>query len=309
MSRGKHPLLVLAALALLVAATGCKKSDAAKSEKGAEPASPSTGEPAEPGEPTSAEGPGAAPATPELPPPDKFAGEVRIVNLYRDAEGKTQAIDLWAVRSFSNGPLLLAENVAFGAASDWARAPEGQSIYVKPAGAGADADDLGGFFSPAEGDRITGILIFESGSASVGSYWERSAQERSDAIKAPPAGKGLVVLRAGQLWAWDESLRETVGGGSFNVGDGAGACRHQRVEDEGFQASVLGGTQPVLLDLDPGTATITLHRWPASPDSACSSDPVYRFDVEVPASGGVMVLLYTPDGKQLQHLQIPLGIE
>ena len=102
-----------------------------------------------------------------------------------------------------------------------------------------------------------------------------------------------------------ESLTASIGGSSFYVGDGTTTCAHQRVEDQGFQANVLGGTQDVQLELPPGLATISLHPW-FSPDD-CDQPAVLEFDVDVPADGIVVVLVFSRDGTTIETLELPVG--
>ena len=53
-------------------------------------------------------------AVDELPPPDgsAFVGRNRVVNLWVGPGGTTQVVDVWARRTFTNGPVLLAEGLA-----------------------------------------------------------------------------------------------------------------------------------------------------------------------------------------------------
>jgi hypothetical protein len=243
----------------------------------------------------------------ELPPPDEatFVGQARVVNLWLDGDGATQEIDVWAQRSFTDGPVLLAEGVAFGEASDYFSAPPGQSIVFTPAGEGNDAEELGSMFSPEDGQQITAMYSWEEGGAFVPNDYEHDGSGFQTVEEAPDDGQGLVILRAGQLMAHEASLLEAGLGSSFYVGDSGGTCRTQRVEDQGFTASILGGTQPVYLDLDPGPTTLTLHEWPSVDE--CASDPLFDLDVDVPDGEATVVYVYTPDGESLEHLPLPIA--
>lgn len=244
----------------------------------------------------------------ELPAPDlsEYEGVNRVVNLWVGEAGETQTIDVWGRRTFTNGPILLADGLEFGAASAYFSAPQGYSLVVVGGGAGPDADELAGMFNAVDGEQITMIYTNddEQGAVSAPNLWERDLDGRSGTPAPPQAGLGLVYLYAPNTRSFGDSLTSSVGSDSYYVGDGAGACRHQRVEDEGFQASVLGGTQNVQLDLPPGPNTITLHPWPSFDD--CAGPTVLAIDVDVPADGSVMVLVYSADGRSLDTLQLPI---
>ena len=74
----------------------------------------------------------------ELPPPDpsEYEGANRLVNLWVGPAGETMPIDVWGRRTFTNGPILLAEDVGFGESTDYFSAPPGYSLAVVGAGAG-----------------------------------------------------------------------------------------------------------------------------------------------------------------------------
>lgn len=245
----------------------------------------------------------------ELPPPDPslFEGSNRVVNLWVGPGGTNQSIDVWGRRTFTNGPILLAEGVGFGDASGYFSAPAGYSLVVVGAGAGPDGEELAGLFNAEDGEQITMIFTNDddTGTVSAPNIWEVDPDGSSGAPDPPPPGTGLIYLLAPNTHAYDDSLTASVGGRAFYVGDGTGECYHQRVEDDGFQANILGGTQNVQIDLPPGPATITLHPW-SSPDT-CAQPASHEFTVDVPADGMVMVLVYTPDGETIETLHLPMG--
>jgi hypothetical protein len=283
------------AAALVVA--GCnKKSD--------------SGGPGSAGSAGSAAAAATVPDAQELPAPpkDAFIGDARVVNLYRDTAGTNHTIDVWGRRSFKYGPIKLASNLPYGAASGWFGIPEGTRTVLLPAGAGPDDErELGGVFAPTAGEQATVLFLAKDGEP-ASFQLQDSPPGRMNAPERPPAGKGLVVLHPEALMDHDEALRPTYGGRSFDVGDGAGNCARTRVEDKGFQRPVLGGTQYLELDLPPGTATFTFHRWPAPAGikDNCKTPPVFELQVEVVADQGTAVFLHTPDGQKLAALQIPL---
>lgn len=250
------------------------------------------------------------PTVAELPAPDpsEYEGSNRVVNLWVGPDGATKPIDVWGRRTFSNGPILLVEELPFGAASDYFAAPPGYSLVVVGAGAGPDGEQLAGMFNAGRNDQVTMVFTNDDpiGGVWAPNLWEATADETGLAPDPPRPGMGLVFVYAPNTRSFDDSLTATLGGSSFYVGSGVGACAPQRIEERGFEASVLGGTQDVQLELAPGPATITLHPW-FSPDR-CEQPPVLEFTVDVPADGIVLVLVYSPDGKSITTLQLPVGV-
>jgi hypothetical protein len=245
----------------------------------------------------------------ELPSPDlsEYEGANRVVNLWVGANGETQVIDVWGRRTFTNGPILLAEGVAFGEASDYFSAPPGYDVAIVGNGAGPDGAELAGMFNAVDGEQITVVFTNddEQGAVVAPNVWERDLDGRSEPPAPPTPEMGLVYLLAPNTRSFGDTLTASIGSDSFYVGDGAGACRQQRVEDQGFQANVLGGTQSVQLDLPPGSATISLHEWPSLDE--CAGSTVAEFTVDVTPGQSLMVLVYSPDGETLETLQLPIA--
>ena len=248
-------------------------------------------------------------AVAELPSPDRseFVGANRVVNLWVGVDGETHTVDVWGRRTFTNGPILLVEGLGFGEASDYFSAPPGYRLAIVGAGAGPDADELAGMFNAADGEQITVIYTNDDDQGSVWApnLWEIDPSGSAGAPAPPLPGTGLVYLYAANTKAFQDALTPAIGGGSFYVGDGSAECRPQRIEERGFQPNVLGGTQDVQLDLPAGPATITLHPW-FSPDE-CDQPSVLDVDVDVPADGAVLVVVYTPDGQSINALQLAIG--
>lgn len=244
----------------------------------------------------------------ELPAPDRseFEGANRVVNLWVGQDGGTRPIDVWGRRTFSNGPILLVENLDFGQASDYFSAPPGYSLVVVGAGAGPDGDELAGLFNAGANDQVTMIFTNDDpqGTVWAPNLWEVTAEQTGLAPTPPQPGMGLVYLYAPNTRSFDESLTATLRGSSFYVGDGSTECARQRIEDQGFQAGVLGGTQDVQLELAPGPTTISLHPW-FSPDE-CDQPAVLDITVDVPIDGTVMVLVYSRDGESIDALLLPV---
>lgn len=298
----KLPTIALSSL-LVVAACG-KKDD------GGKPKADDTRAKAPMGSGSAAAGSAAAPKN-ELPPPpaDAAKGQTRVVNLWLGPDGKTQAVDVWAKRSFQYGPTRLAENVAYGQASPAFGIPTGMSTIVVPAGAGVEAKALGGLFPTKEGEAALGFLYNRDGVAVVSALPEKGG---SDPIEPPAAGKGLVVLFAGPTGAFAKELAAAGKSDSFYIGDGTGACRKQRIEDKlgsdgktPFQAMILGGTQRPELALDPGKHKITLHKWPGD---GCKTPAIHEFEVEVAAGAAQWVFVHSPDRASLAVMTLPLSL-
>ncbi len=217
-------------------------------------------------------------------------------------DGKPVAIDVWATQSFKYAPVKLAENVAFGEATEWFKSPKGSPVKAFVTGTPPSSEeDVGGMFHPKKGEHITAMLYNDDkGEPTNGNYWETAEEaDKSGTPDAPAAGKGYVIIRANQLRPHQDAMKEITGGWAFRVGDGKGNCLHQRSEDMGYQASLLGGTQPVELDLDPGSQTITLHK--GTTQGCAAETKVYEFSVDVKADSAHTVVMYTPDVKELKH--------
>jgi len=242
----------------------------------------------------------------ELPAPDpsEYDGANRVVNLWVGPDGETRVIDVWGRRTFTNGPILLAENLAFAQASDYFSAPPGYSLAVVGAGAGPDGEELAGMFNADADDQVTMIFTNddEDGTVWAPNLWEKTAAATGLAPDPPSPGSGVVFLYAPNTRSFDETLTTAIGGSSFYVGNGSPECARQRIEDQGYQANVLGGTQDVQLEVAPGPVAISLHPW-FSPDG-CDQAAALEFTVDVPADGIVTVLVYSPDGTTIDTLQL-----
>jgi hypothetical protein len=246
----------------------------------------------------------------ELPPPDPvaFVGANRVVNLWAGPGGTTQVVDVWARRTFTNGPVLLVEDLEFGEASEYVPAPANHSIVVVGADAGPDGTELAGVSNAGDGEQITTVFTNDD---DEGTVWAPAIYERSPRGNGPPPdppsdGNGLVYLYAPNTSSFESSLTLALGGAAFFVGDGSGACARQRIEDAGFAATVLGGTQHVQLDLLPGSYTLSLHPWPSS--QACAQPSVLDVPVEVVAGGANLVLVSSRDGQSVQALTLPMSL-
>ncbi len=254
-------------------------------------------------------GPGSAAgsATTEAGPPPKeaYKGKNRLLNLLVDKAGKTQPFDVWVRRGFKWGPVKLAESVPFGKASAWFGIPEHMSPVILPVGGKADDKEVSPMGYGAADEVVTGLLMSSNGVPTVVTMYDVS-KTMTQAPKPPAAGTGAVIVFGYPLRDFEKAMSTTFGGSSFNVGDGTGACRPQR--DPKMAGNALGGTSPYALDLPPGKAKITLHRWPAPKETACASPAVFELEVDVVADHSQWVFLYTPDlGKTMASIALPIG--
>lgn len=240
------------------------------------------------------------------PPQDAYKGKNRLLNLYIGKDGKTQPLEVWARRGFKWGPVKLAEAVPFGKASAWFGVPEHMSPVVLPAGAKPDDPEIAPMAYGKADEVVTGLLMMSGGVPSVTSMYDIS-KEMTQAPKPSAAGTGGVILFGDALREYEPALIEKFGGSSFNVGDGSGACRPQR--DPAMVNNALGGTSPYSLDLPPGKAKITLHKWPGgAPEEKCKSPAVFELEVDVVADKSQWVFLYSPDqGKTITSVALPIG--
>lgn len=282
--RAPHLATALVFGILTSAALGCGDKKSPGSPAGSGAASAATPDPKD------------APAVrDELPPAPETAmrkGKARLINLLADAKtGKTDTVDVWAVRSFKYGPARLVEGLKFGQASAWFTAAEGMSVVAVPAGApGESKDKLTSVSVPTKPVNETSILYRDRDGSAIcatpGGMPEPSSV---------PADKALVVLDASQLMGFETQLTASpLGGRSFQVGDGNGTCL--------TGAAVLGGTNHTHHEVAPGPFRFTLHKWPGD----CKSEPVAEVKVDGVAGKGQIVYLHTADGKSLSQLVVPL---
>ena len=249
----------------------------------------------------------AAPA--ELPPPDpsSFQGDYRVVNLVAGSTGDGMAhstVDVWARRTFTNGPVLLAEDVEFGAASSYFAAPVGSTVVIVSAGAGPDGEERAVLPDPAEGEQVT--TVFANGDDPTVETAINLYERGNERAPAPPVdGSGLVVVMGASLQSYDEELSTSVGGDAFVIGDGSETCRVQRVEATGAAAEILGEADRIELEVAPGAALISLHPWPSP--NGCDQPSALEVAVDVAAGSTTLLLVYTADGTSLETLTLPLG--
>lgn len=245
----------------------------------------------------------------ELPPPDPstYAGSHRVVNLFSDAvaDGTVPtAIDVWARRTFTHGPVLLAEGVGFAQDSAYFASPVGADVVIVGAGAGPDGEQLAELPDLTGDEQATTVLTNGDGDSveTALHLYERG----SDQAPTPAeADHGLVVVVAANLEAFDEALRSSVGSAEFAVGDGSATCRVQRIESTGAAAEIVGASARVEFEVPPGPAPFSLH--PASSPDRCEQPPTVDMTVDVAAGETTTLLVYTRDGTVVSTVSLTTG--
>ncbi len=237
------------------------------------------------------------------PPDDQLKGAARVVNLLVDEAGKPITIDVWGRRWLTWGPRQFAANVGYGQVTPHFGIGKGMATVAVVAGGGPDAKEIGSLFGPQDGEELTTVMFRNDGRpASI--VLGMKPPGTMNAPEPPPAGKGLLMVFAMPLSDHEKALTEPYGGRSFYVGDGSTTCLHQRVQDQGMQPAILGGTNPTLHDLPPGPAKITMHKW--LPGKDCTTPAVFETEVEVKDGGGTLLILHSPDGKKIEALPLPM---
>lgn len=303
------PVIVVA-----VVATACGGDDDAGTDSAAGTGAPiQTSATAAPSstEAASTTAPTTATTFAELPPPDPetFTGLSRVVNLYIDDAGETRVVDVWGRRTFTNGPVLLAEGIGFGEASDFFKTPDGYVVDIVLGGAGPDGEGVGSLFNTAEGEQATTLWVWDDQNGSSSWLLPEADPEPSYPIHPiPEAGSGVVVLNAMQLipHVADSFAR------SFLVGEAdTGTCLTQSEQIEKLNDDpIVGGTQHTYHVYPAGTLSFTLHEWPAPAGTEpCSDEPLHGpYRVSVPDGGLAWVFLYTDDGfATVKTLEVPWG--
>lgn len=248
--------------------------------------------------------PGPADGPDELPPPDPstFRGAQRFVNLWTSRSGEVTPVDVWVRRTFDAGPVLLAAEVAFGTATPYLATPQGGDVAVVASGAGPDGVALAELPPAPAGEQLTTLVATRDldGGVAASTVIE---QGRDGSIVPPVDGNGLIVVTAANVRAFADVLVPSIGADSFVLGDGAGVCRPQRGEADGFAPVVLDGTQRIELEVPAGPTPVSLH--PAS--GGCDAASVLDVTVDVGAGGTVLVVAFTRDGSGLDAITLPVA--
>lgn len=240
----------------------------------------------------------------ELPPPDPslFVGDHRIVNLWADADGDGEIVDVWGRRTFTNGPVLLVTGIEPGAVTDYFAAPPGYDVVVVGAGAGPDGTELAGLVDVEPGEQVTTILVSgPDGAVATTNVWERDPSGVFGAPAPPVNGRGLVVFVAPASPMLDAAIGAAHDG--LLVGDGSDECIRQRAEADGYAARVLDGSEQVEIEVRPGANEFTLH---GSADG-CDTTPIAEVSVDVRADEISLVVVHSVDGETVEALVVPVA--
>ncbi|MDO8364648.1 MAG: hypothetical protein Q7V88_17290 [Actinomycetota bacterium] len=310
MSTSHRPLLITAALAALTLAACGGDSGGSPATTGTTVAPAGSTVPA-----ASATTPPAGETLPEADP-STYVGANQVVNLAVLPDGSHPVLDIWAMRSFEYAPILLVEGLEYGQVSPEYGVPDGMSVIAVTAGDGPDAEPFAGMFSASDGKRYTHIVLFDrEAEMGTGLLLEDVDAGNPNAFPEAHEGQALVQLYAYQLTlhalAEGEGFDMRLAGvdPSFQVGiEGVAGCAPQpRMTEQGFTASVLGGTQRVQFDLDPGTTTFTFHGWGTANEECADASVIPAVSVTVEAGDRAWVLLHSPDGESIEALVVPIA--
>ncbi|MEI7547536.1 MAG: hypothetical protein WCK21_05705 [Actinomycetota bacterium] len=254
----------------------------------------------------------------ELPAPDKssFVGVNQVVNLAVLPDGTTPALDIWALRTFQHGPVLLAEGLKYGEVSKKFGTPPNAVVASVLAGKGPDAKPFSGMFKADAEQHYTSVIMYDRDSkVGTGVLLEDVDPGISSSFPDAQPGKALV-----QLWAYQLTLHPLAVGSGFSLSLGGhdvdfqvgikgttGCAPQPRQTDKGLSPMVLGGTQRVPFDVAPGSSTFTFHGW-GTYNKACA-DPTIITPVTVTLKAGerVWVMLHSRDGQTVESLVVPVA--
>ena len=226
-----------------------------------------------------------------------------MVNLWVGEGGETTPVDVWVRRSFTAGPVLLADDIRFGDATPYLAAPPGAEVVVVTAGAGPDGRARADLAAATAGEQLTTVFTNDDLDGTV--VAPTMVERGGDLSLVPPTDdQGLIVVFAPNLGAFADRLEAELGGGSLAVGDGSSACRTQRFEADGFPADVVGGVRTVELEVSAGPAAISLH--PAS-SADCGQPSVLDLTVDMEPGAITIVLAFTRDGATIEALTLPVA--
>jgi hypothetical protein len=262
--------------------------------------------------------PETVPATDDLPAPDptSFVGVNQVVNLVVLPDGSTPTLDIWALRTFTNGPVLLAEGLEYGQVSAPFGSPPDAVLASVISGAGPDGEQFSGLFSADAEQRYTSVIVFDR-DAAVGTGLLLEDTDPANPYAFPEAlpGQALVQLYAYQLTlhplGTGESFEYQLAGvdPSFQVGiEGTPGCAPQpRQTDQGYTPMVLGGTQRVPFDVPAGSTTFTFHGWGTNNQDCTDASVIDPVTVTLEAGERVWVLLHSRDGQTIESLVVPVA--
>lgn len=225
-----------------------------------------------------------------VPFAERDFGQARIVNLYANPQTAPQTLGVWVETEFDEFSKLPA-SVDFGRATPWFR---GSGAVLIPAGSGASGERVGSMMYVPAGRKMTFVKM-GIGAHTGGRFTD--VGEGMFPAPVPPPGKASILVYGKPLEAFGSEVERRFGTQYFYVGDGAGACRPSR------ENVMLGKDGQVVLDIDPGTVTLTLH----ADDDKCAGQPIRSFAVALQAGESAWAFVYTRDGTELEVLTLPVG--
>lgn len=259
------------------------------------------------------------PTEESLPAPDPatFVGVNQVVNLAVLPDGSTPELDIWALRTFTNAPVLLVEGLQYGEVSEAFSSPPGAVVAAVMAGAGPDADQFSGMFSADDGQHYTTVIAYDRDSQAASGILLEDVDPNNPTMAFPDTrdGQALVMLWAYQLTlnplAEEGDFETTIGGKdvSYQVGiEGTTGCAPQpRQTEQGYSPMVLGGTQRVPFDVAAGDTTFTFHGWGTYNEDCADASVIDPITVTLAAGDRVWVMLHSRDGQTVESLVVPMA--
>lgn len=250
------------------------------------------------------------------PDPSTFTGVNQVVNLAVLPDGTTPTLDVWALRTFEHAPVLLVGGLAYGEVSDRFGTPPNAVLATVPTGDGPDATQFSGMFGAGPDQHYTSVIVYDRDSrVGSGVLLEDVDPTMTSTFPDTLPGKALVQLWAYQLTlnplATGERFDLTLGGHpvDFQVSiEGLTGCAPQpRQTDQGYSPMVLGGTQRVPFDVDPGATTFTFHGWGTYNQDCADPSQIDPVTVNLQAGDRVWVMLHSRDGETVESLVVPVA--
>jgi hypothetical protein len=232
--------------------------------------------------------------------------QVRIANLYRDADGKGQPLDIYGDYSAQAGPMLVT--VPYGTVSDWfdpglTDAQGDMELSFYPTGKTTQDDQIGSQTETLKGtERITMAIATGDhqgpGGVALGQWkvWFENS-EQNPLPTAPAAGQAVLLVDGIGLQAMPGSTETFV----FVGVDGTCLPSVDQGPDAGGQPWGPGSQQSYLFPA--GSHAVSLHL--ATPDCKAKS-PYPDTTIDLQAGARAFAFYFTPDDKTLNALIVPL---